>query len=63
MSAARRHRRASRRHRARAKSEIKWWISMGYADRYARYLARADRLFVPGILPSCVNAGITDLPF
>jgi len=46
MSAARRHRRASRRHRARVRAVVASWMFDGFSLRQARILERTMRMLV-----------------
>lgn len=46
MSAARRHRCASRRHRARVRAVVASWMFDGFSRRQARILERTMRMLV-----------------
>jgi len=60
MSAARRHRRASRRHRARVRAVVASWMFDGFSRRQARILERTMRMLV---YPPTMPTDPADAPF
>ena len=60
MSAARRHRRASRRHRARVRAGVYEWIHVGMPRREARILEREGRMLIH---PPSMPTDPADAPF